>query len=46
MTAAAPEKTVTRGQRQRLIAAWLRDGDVGSQDELVARLGEAGIAAT
>jgi len=33
-------------QRQRLIADWLREQRVGSQDELVARLGEAGIAAT
>ena len=33
-------------QRQRLIADWLREQRVGSQDELVARLGEVGIAAT
>ena len=33
-------------QRQRTIADWLRDGRVGSQEELVARLGLAGIAAT
>ena len=33
-------------QRQRLIGDWLRDQKVGSQEELVARLGLAGIAAT
>lgn len=33
-------------QRQRLIADWLRDQKVGSQEELVARLGLAGITAT
>ena len=33
-------------QRQRTIADWLRGGRVGSQEELVARLGLAGIAAT
>lgn len=33
-------------QRQRLIADWLREQRVGSQDELVARLDRAGIAAT
>ena len=33
-------------QRQRLIGDWLRDQQVGSQEELVARLGLAGIAAT
>lgn len=36
-----------KAQRQRLIAGWLRDErGVGSQEELVARLGKAGIAAT
>lgn len=33
-------------QRQRLIADWLRDQQVGSQEDLVARLGLAGITAT
>ena len=33
-------------QRQRLIADWLRDERVGSQEEIVARLSLAGIAAT
>ena len=33
-------------QRQRMIADWLRSGRVGSQEELVARLGLAGIVAT
>lgn len=33
-------------RRQRLIGDWLRDQKVGSQEELVARLGLAGIAAT
>ena len=33
-------------QRQRLIADWLRDHRVGSQEEIVARLSLAGIAAT
>jgi transcriptional regulator of arginine metabolism len=37
---------VTKPQRQRLIADWLRAGEVGSQDELVARLVAAGVAAT
>lgn len=35
-----------KAQRQRLIGDWLRDQKVGSQEELVARLGLAGIAAT
>ena len=35
-----------KGQRQRMIGDWLRKHDVGSQEELVARLGLAGIAAT
>ncbi len=33
-------------QRRRLIADWLRDKQVGSQEELVARLEQAGFAAT
>ena len=33
-------------QRQRLIADWLHDHRVGSQEEIVARLSLAGIAAT
>jgi len=37
---------VTKGQRQRLVADWLRAGEVGSQDELVARLAGAGVTAT
>jgi len=37
---------VTKGQRQRLIADWLRAGEVGSQDELVSRLADAGVTAT
>ena len=36
----------SKPQRQRLIGDWLRDAKVGSQEELVARLGLAGIAAT
>ena len=35
-----------KGQRQRMIGDWLRKQEVGSQEELVARLGLAGIAAT
>ena len=35
-----------KGQRQRLIADWLREGRVGSQEELVARLALTGIVAT
>jgi transcriptional regulator of arginine metabolism len=37
---------MTKHQRQRLIADWLRDHRVGSQEELVARLSMAGITAT
>ena len=37
---------VSKSQRQRMIADWLRTHRVGSQEELVARLGIAGIAAT
>lgn len=33
-------------QRQRLIADWLRDGQVGGQEDLVARLSQSGVAAT
>ena len=36
----------SKGQRQRLIADWLRASRVGSQEELVARLGLAGVVAT
>ena len=35
-----------KAQRQRMIGDWLRDQLVGSQEELVARLGLAGITAT
>lgn len=35
-----------KGQRRTLIADWLRAGGVGGQEALVARLGEAGFAAT
>jgi transcriptional regulator of arginine metabolism len=35
-----------KAQRQRMIGDWLRDDRVGSQEELVARLGLAGITAT
>jgi transcriptional regulator of arginine metabolism len=35
-----------KAQRQRMIGDWLREQRVGSQEELVARLGLAGIAAT
>ena len=38
--------TVGKSQRQRMIADWLREHQVGSQEELVARLSMAGIAAT
>ena len=38
--------TATKQQRQRLIADWLRGVRIGSQEELVARLGLAGISAT
>ena len=38
--------TANKQQRQRLIADWLRSGRMGSQEELVARLGLAGISAT
>jgi len=36
----------SKNQRQRMIADWLRAHSVGSQEELVARLSMAGIAAT
>lgn len=35
-----------KAQRQQLIAGWLQSRRVGSQEELVARLGQEGIAAT
>lgn len=35
-----------KAQRQRMIADWLRDHRVGSQEEVVARLSLAGIVAT
>lgn len=35
-----------KAQRQRMIGDWLREHRVGSQEELVARLGLAGVAAT
>lgn len=38
--------TQAKQQRQRLIAEWLRIHRIGSQEELVARLDLAGIAAT
>jgi transcriptional regulator of arginine metabolism len=37
---------MTKSQRQRMIADWLREFRVGSQEELVARLSLAGVAAT
>jgi len=37
---------MTKNHRQRMIADWLRDHRVGSQEELVARLSLAGITAT
>lgn len=37
---------VSKSQRQRMITDWLREFRVGSQEELVARLSLAGIAAT
>ncbi|MEO6247753.1 MAG: arginine repressor [Sphingomicrobium sp.] len=40
------DTAVTKGQRQRLIADWLRAGEVGSQEELVVRLAEVGVPAT
>jgi transcriptional regulator of arginine metabolism len=38
--------TAAKQQRQRLIADWLRRYRIGSQEELVARLDLAGVAAT
>ena len=38
--------TAAKQQRQRLIADWLRQQRIGSQEELVARLDLAGISAT
>jgi transcriptional regulator of arginine metabolism len=37
---------LSKSQRQRMIADWLREQRVGSQEEVVARLALAGIAAT
>ena len=37
---------MSKNQRQRMVADWLREHKVGSQEELVARLSMAGIAAT
>jgi transcriptional regulator of arginine metabolism len=37
---------LSKSQRQRMIADWLRDHRVGSQEEVVARLSFAGVAAT
>lgn len=37
---------VSKGQRQRMIADWLRAHRVGSQEEVVARLAYAGLATT
>ena len=37
---------MTKTQRQRMIADWLREFQVGSQEEVVARLSLAGIDAT
>jgi len=37
---------MTKNRRQRMIADWLREHRVGSQEELVARLSMAGMAAT
>lgn len=37
---------VSKGQRQRMIAEWLRAHRVGSQEEVVARLALAGLNAT
>jgi transcriptional regulator of arginine metabolism len=38
--------TAAKQQRQRLIADWLRQHRIGSQEELVARLDHAGVPAT
>jgi transcriptional regulator of arginine metabolism len=38
--------TAAKQQRQRLIADWLRQHRIGSQEELVARLDLAGLPAT
>jgi transcriptional regulator of arginine metabolism len=37
---------VSKGQRQRMIADWLRADGVGSQEEVVDRLAVAGLAVT
>lgn len=36
----------SKGQRQRMIADWLREQRVGSQEEIVARLSLVGVNAT
>ena len=38
--------TAAKQQRQRLIADWLRQHRIGSQEELVSRLDLAGVSAT
>ena len=38
--------TVSKSQRQRMIADWLRTHRVGSQEEVVARLALAGLVVT
>lgn len=38
--------TAAKQNRQRLIAGWLRDDHIASQEELVARLDRAGVPAT
>jgi transcriptional regulator of arginine metabolism len=38
--------TAAKQKRQRLIAGWLRDDRIASQEELVARLDRAGVPAT
>ena len=38
--------TAAKQKRQRLIADWLRRDRIGSQEELVAKLDSAGVAAT
>ncbi len=37
---------LSKSQRQRMIADWLRAHRVGSQEEIVARLNHAGVTAT
>ena len=38
--------SAAKGQRQRVIADWLRERGIGSQEELVALLAAAGVTAT